>query len=159
MLRSLATIVVTPRKCSGPRPPGLAAEDLGQASDLDAGREPLRVDLLDRRGVDEVDAGRLGELRRRGRGRAGSRSRSSPAPNWAGLTNRLMTTTSQSLARRLEQRDVAGVQVAHRRHEADRPALAPRRRRARRGAPPGLDDPHRRSPVAAIARVRSASAR
>ena len=61
MLKSFATTVVTPRKCSGPRDRGIAAEDLGQAPDLDAGREARRVDLLDRGRVDEVDALLLGE--------------------------------------------------------------------------------------------------
>ena len=50
------------------------------------------------------------------------------SPNCAGLTKRLMTTVSHSRARRAQQRQVAVVERAHRRHEPDR-AGAPRRER------------------------------
>src|SRR5204862_364506 len=40
----------------GPTPVGIAVENAGEvAADLDRGREPLWVDLLDGGGVDEVD--------------------------------------------------------------------------------------------------------
>ena len=51
-----------------PAPRRVAAEHLGQALDLDVGGEAVRVDLFDRRRVDEVDA----RLRRRAGRRAAS---------------------------------------------------------------------------------------
>ena len=57
-LKSFATTVVTPRKCSLPRRLGSPSRTSVSASaDLDRGREARRVDLVGARGVDEVDAG------------------------------------------------------------------------------------------------------
>ena len=56
-LRSFATIVATPVKCSAPRPGRVTVEHVGEtAPDLDRGREAGRVDLTRLRRVDEVDA-------------------------------------------------------------------------------------------------------
>ena len=65
----------------GAAPRGVAVEHLGErAGDLDRGGEALRVDLLDGRRVDEVDAGLGGQLevalpRRAGSGRGPRRGR------------------------------------------------------------------------------------
>ena len=60
MLKSFATTVVTRRSARAARR-GVAAEHLGEAVDLDGGREAVGVDLLDRRGEQHVDARGLGE--------------------------------------------------------------------------------------------------
>ena len=74
----------------------VALEDLGEALDLDPGREALWVDLLDRRRVDEVDAG-LGREPRVALLVARIAVEVLARPELrAGLTKRLMTTTSHS---------------------------------------------------------------
>ena len=130
VLKSLATTVVTPRKWLGPAPRGVAVEDLGQALDLDRGREAVGVDLLDRGRVDEVDAGLGGE------------------PRVALLVARVALEVLAGaelgrvdeeahddhvalLAGGAQQREVPVVQEAHRRHQADRAALGAGRRQRR----------------------------
>ena len=102
---------------------GVAVEHLGQvAADLDRGREALRVDLLDGGRVDEVDAGLGGQ------------------PQVALLVARIAVEVLAGTelgrvdeeahhdhvalgAGGAQQREVALVQIAHRRHQPDRPPL------------------------------------
>ena len=62
MLRSFATTVATPVKWPRPRLAGGAAQDVGQACDLDRGGESVRVHLLEGRREQQVDPGRGGKL-------------------------------------------------------------------------------------------------
>ena len=126
MLNSLVTTVVTPSKWARPR---CAPSSVSVRPGHGHRRGKALADRAPR------PAARTGS-RPRHRGGASSRcssrgyaSRSRGSLNWAGLTNSDTTTTSHSLARAPQQRQVTVVQAAHRRHQADHlPA-----RRARRG--------------------------
>jgi hypothetical protein len=138
VLRSFATTVVTPRKYPG--------------------REALRIYLVDGGGVDQVDAGRgggalvvLAVARVTVEILAGSE---------LGRVDEQAHDDDVALVPGgLEQRDVSGVEEAHRRDEPDRPALAARLAERVPELPPGFDDPHAPAPSrrAATSRVRLAS--
>ena len=72
------------------------AQHFGDARDVDAGGEPVRVDLLDGRGEEDVGARVAGQRGVRSSLR-GYAPRSSFAPNWVGLTNSDTMTRSVSV--------------------------------------------------------------
>ena len=116
MLNSFRQTVATPRKWPGrcaPSSPSAAP------SRLDPRREAGRVHLRRRAARRGRRRRGLGARRVGARGRAGTRRGRPSSENCAGLTNRLATSTSQSGARGGEERGVAAVQRAHRRHEPD----------------------------------------
>ena len=141
VLKSFATTVVTPSEVLGP---ARAGSPRGPRSDRSTGpgREAVGIDVA--RGRARRRGRRPPPRRARGRGprRAGSASRSSPGRNCAGLTKRLMTTTSHSSRAAREQREVALVQVAHRRHEPDRAARRGGGCASARAAALAARDPH-----------------
>ena len=121
-MKSLATTVVTPRKWPGPRRAGSPSRTSVRPSTSTAVAKPSRVDLLDRGRVDEVDAGLGGE------------------PRVALLVARVAVEVLAVaelgrvdeeahdddvalLAGGAQQREMALVQEAHRRHQPDRAAL------------------------------------
>ena len=100
-------------------PGRVAAEDLGQPLDLDRGREPLGIDLLDGGRVDEVDAGLAGEGEV-----AGLVARVAvevlAGPELGRVDEQAHDDDVALGAGGAQEREVAVVQVAHRRHQADR---------------------------------------
>ena len=154
-LKSFATTVVTPRKCAGPRLAWIAVEHVGQAAtDVDRRREALWVDLIHRGGVDEVDAAFLRELEvARLVSRIGIQVLG--GPELRGVHEEAHHHDVASLASGPQKRQVAVVEVAHRGHQADGPALAARRRERLAQVGLGSSHPH----VATSSRAASAFAR
>ena len=143
MLRSFATTVVTPRKWLGAAACRVAAEDVGEALDLDVRREARRGRPRRRPGRRRCRRRPRRPARRSRSSSRGYASRSSPSPNCVGFTKRLMTTTSRLLSRRLDQAEVArrGACPSSARGRSTRPAAAraasAARSSATRAAPPG----------------------
>ncbi len=121
MHSSLVTTVLTPRKCSAPRDSALQA--VGHAEHLDGGREPGGVDLLDRRGEEHIDAGLGGEA-----GVVLLPSRIFFQVCAFGELRRVDEQRDDDqialLAGPLDERQMAGVQRAHRRHQPDHTPVA-----------------------------------
>ena len=116
MLNSLRQTVATPRKWPGRALPSRLADSFSTSTQV---WKPSGIHLVDGRDEEEVDAGRFRDAQCRAPRRADSARNPLPAPNWAGLTKMLATTTSFSRAGRLEERDVAGMEGAHCGHEPD----------------------------------------
>ena len=136
-LNRIATTVATPVEVPGP---GGALERLGDRPDRDRRVEARRIDLLDRRRADEVDALGLAD-REVARLVARVLREVGASLNWRGLTKIVTTTVASLGAGPPDQRAVAVVQPAHRRARG-RPAAA----RVERGAQlrAGADDAVRR---------------
>ena len=116
MQSSFVTTVATPRKCSAPR--AAPSSRSLTPSDLDGGREARRVDLLDPRSEQHVRAGAFGQL--------GVAQLVARVALEVGALVELRGVDEQRhdhhvalLACPADQREVALVQRAHRRHEPD----------------------------------------
>ena len=92
-LKSFRQTVATPRKWPGRCSPSSMAPSCSTSTQV---WKPGGYISSAVRGEEHVDARLLGELRRRAPRRAGTRPDRRPRSNWAGLTNRLATTSSFS---------------------------------------------------------------
>ena len=113
--------------------PVLALEPLGGAGRIDPRREAGRVELVGGRREEEVDAGVGRDALVAPRGRAGRR-RAAPGCELRRVDEQARDDDVALGARGVEQRDVPGVERAHRGHEPDRarPAAASRAARSSR---------------------------
>ena len=137
MEKSFSTIVATPRKWSGAE---ASFEDRAELGDVDPGLEAGRVHLLRRGREDDVDARLLGELEVT-RLVAGVAAEIHGRRELGGVHEEAHDGGVALGARGGEQREVAGVQRAHRGDEADGAGAARRERGAHVRDRPG--DLHR----------------